>query len=85
MLACKVSPYCHEQVKVSVWWPGLSTQLENLVYGFPICCKFQNQPAKLLLPPINPTLLWQKVATDFFKWKNHHIVSGSLFLHVYQA
>ena len=58
-----------EKAKVSVWWPGLSTQLENLVNNCSICCKFQNQPAEPLIPSRLPTLPWQKVATDLFKWK----------------
>jgi len=54
---------------VSVWWPGFSTQLENLVNNCSICCKFQNQPAEPLIPCRLPTLPWQKVATDLFNWK----------------
>ena len=60
---------CHEKAKVSVWWPGLSTQLENLVHGCPICCEFQNQPAEPLIPSTHPALPWQKVASGLFKWK----------------
>jgi len=60
---------CREKAKVSVWWPDLCTQLENLVNGCPICCKFQKQPAEPLIPSKHPTLPWQKVATDLFKWK----------------
>jgi len=45
---------------------GLSTQLKNLVNGCPI---FQNQPAEPLIPSKYPTLPWQKVTTDLFKWK----------------
>jgi len=57
---------CREKAKMSL---GLSTQLENLVNGCPICYKFQNQLSEQLIPSTLPTLPWQKVASDLFKWK----------------
>jgi len=54
---------------VFAWWPGVSTELENLDNGCPICYKFQNQPTKSLILFTLPALSWQKVASDLFKWK----------------
>ena len=60
---------CREKARCSVWWPGLSKQLETLINNCTKCSKFQNQPAEPLMPSALPSLPWQKVATDLFKWK----------------
>jgi len=59
---------CREQARQSVWWPGLSKQLE-LVKTCNKCCKFCPQPAKPLLPTTLPLLPWQQVAMDIFEWE----------------
>ena len=60
---------CREKARCSVWWPGLSKQLETLINNCTICNKFQNQAVEPLIPSALPSLPWQKVATDLFKWK----------------
>ena len=59
---------CREQARQSVWWPGLSTQLEELVKTCPECVKAQKQRAQPLVTSTFPELPWQKVATDLFEW-----------------
>ena len=61
---------CRDRARLSVWWPGLSTQLEELVKNCEICCKEQHQRAEPLIPSELPELPWQKVGTDLFEWKN---------------
>ena len=53
---------CREKAKHSVWWPNLCKKCIT-------CCKFQKQPSEPLMPSVPPTLPWQKVASDLFKWK----------------
>ena len=60
---------CRERARNSVWWPNLSKQLADLVENCTTCCKFQKQPSEPLIPSVLPTLPWQKVASDLFKWK----------------
>ena len=60
---------CREKARNSVWWPNLSKQLADLVENCTTCCKFQKQAPEPLMPSVLPTLPWQKVATDLFKWK----------------
>ena len=60
---------CREKAKHSVWWPNLSKQLADLVEKCITCCKFQKQPSEPLMPSVPPTLPWQKVASDLFKWR----------------
>ena len=58
------------RARQSVWWPGLSTQLEELVKTCKTCCIHQQQRAEPLIPSELPELPWQKVGTDLFEWKN---------------
>ena len=61
---------CRERARQSVWWPGLSTQLEELVKTCKTCCIHQQQRAEPLIPSELPELPWLKVGTDLFEWKN---------------
>ena len=56
---------CRGKARQSVWWPGISRDLEDLVRNCQECLK-----AQPLIPSQLPELPWQKVATDLFKWKN---------------
>ena len=60
---------CRERARQSVWWPGFSRDLEELVRNCPECCKAQRQRAQPLTPSQLPELPWQKVGTDLFEWK----------------
>ena len=60
---------CREGARQSVWWPGLSKHIEELVQRCPTCCKEQIQKAEPLLTTPLPTLPWQKVAMDIFEWE----------------
>ena len=58
-----------ERARQSVWWPGLSKELERKVQTCPECTKAQAPRAEPLIPSSLPELPWQKVATDLFEWK----------------
>ena len=60
---------CRERARSSIWWPGLSTDLEELVRNCEECAKAQAQQAQPLTPSPLPDLPWQRVATDLFLWK----------------
>ena len=59
---------CRQRASQSVWWPGLSKQLEELVKNCRACCKHQNQRAEPLIPSKIPEHPWQKVGSDLFEW-----------------
>ena len=59
---------CRLRAKQSMWWPGLSKQLETLVSNCPVCCRSRVQHAEPLMPSKFPDLPWQKVASDLFVW-----------------
>ena len=55
---------CRERRRESVWWPGLSIQVEDMVTTCPTCCKHrQNQADPMIASPL-PERLWQKIATE---------------------
>ena len=63
---------CRERARQSIWWPGLSRQLDELVKNCPECSKAQKQRAQPLITSSFPELPWQKVATDLFEWKHQN-------------
>ena len=56
---------CRERAKVSVWWPGLSRDLENLVKTCEFCninhATQRNEPLK---PTTLPSRPWQRDGAD---------------------
>ena len=52
---------CHERAKRSVWWPGLSKQLEDMIQN--------SRKAEPLIPSVLPDRPWQKIGTDLFELK----------------
>ena len=60
---------CHENARHSVWWLGLSKQLETLVSNCHVCCQFRSQPTEPLIATPFPQLPWQKVGVDLFTWE----------------
>ena len=63
---------CRERARQSMWWPGLSTELGELVKSCQECCKAQRQQPQPLTPSSFPELPWQRVGTDLFEWKQKH-------------
>ena len=60
---------CRESAKCSVWWPGLSRQLQELVENSEECSKQRNNCAEPLVPSVLPERPWQKVGADLFEWQ----------------
>ena len=59
---------CRELARHSIWWPGLSKQMEELIQNCRECLKAQQQRPQPLNPTPLPALPWQKVASDLFEW-----------------
>ena len=60
---------CRDRARESVWWPGLSAQLENLVFNCEVCIKERVQLPQPLLPTPLPDRPWQLLGADLFDWK----------------
>ena len=62
---------CRERAKTSVWWPGLSQQLKEVVKKWPTCIKERVDPAEPVILSELPDWPWQKVAADLFVLRRH--------------
>ena len=61
---------CCDRARQSVWWPALSTELENVINKCRLSCIHKAQKTKQPMMPFPfPDLPWQRVGTDLFKWK----------------
>ena len=58
---------CRERAKQSVWWPGLSKQIEDLVESWDRCAKERVNQAEPMIPSDVPERPWQKVGSDLFE------------------
>ena len=45
---------CRERAKRSVWWPGLSRQLEDMIQNCSVCIKERSNKAEPLIPSVLP-------------------------------
>ena len=61
---------CWLQVSSSVWWAGISKQVENFVTRCPTCMKNTPPPVEPMLQSSLPSHPWEKVGADFFRLKD---------------
>ena len=54
----------------SVWWPGISKQIEDMVKECSICAREQNDRREPLIPTPLPDRPWQRVGTDLLTYKS---------------
>ena len=60
---------CCKPAKSSVWWLGLSREIQDLVQQCGVCALHkENKPELLIATPL-PDCPWQVVATDLFELK----------------
>ncbi|KAL7870545.1 hypothetical protein SRHO_G00080420 [Serrasalmus rhombeus] len=62
---------CRERAKQSVWWPGLSTQLQKVVEGCDTCAKERDNAREPLLTSEFPDRPWARVGADLFQWDDN--------------
>ena len=60
---------CRQSARQSIWWPGISKDIDTMISKCLICCKYKKQNAEPLKPTPFPEYPWQRVATDLFEWK----------------
>ena len=60
---------CRERARQSVWWPGLSQQLNELVRNCRTCIKVRTNHTEPLMPTALPERPWQKLGADLFTLK----------------
>lgn len=62
---------CRQRAKTSVWWLGLSNQIENLVRNCPQCVENRTNFKEPMIKDKFPERPWQKIALDLFKTGNN--------------
>ena len=60
---------CRRRASQSVWWPGLGSQIEELIVNCSNCRQQEHTRAEPLLPLELPIYQWQKVVTDLLEYK----------------
>ena len=60
---------CRARASTSVWWPGLTKQIEDLVSQCLAYAKDQPTPKELLMSASFPSRPWERIATDLFELK----------------
>ena len=61
---------CRLRANISVWWPGISHQVENMVKQCPTCTRDFTPRKEPMIPTRLPQYPWQKIGTDLFQFKN---------------
>ncbi|XP_021341363.1 uncharacterized protein K02A2.6-like [Mizuhopecten yessoensis] len=66
---------CRSRAKDIMFWPGLSSDISDLVLNCPTCLELRNSNAKEpMLPREISARPWQIVATDLFAWNDQDFV-----------
>ena len=65
---------CRLRATSSVWWPGISKEIEAFVHKCPECVKLTPNPKEPLLTMPLPKHPWERVAADLFQ------LNGSTYL-----
>ena len=58
---------CRLRVAESVWWPGVSHEVEHFIKSCAECQKNTVPPREPLIPSDLPSYPWEKVASDLFE------------------
>ena len=60
---------CRRRSHESVWWPGISRQLEELVSQCSVRRKLNQNHVEPMIASDLPDYPWKKVASDQFEWQ----------------
>ena len=62
--------------RASVWWPGLSTEINSLIDNCPTCLKERRSKITPMIPTPIPDYPWQRIGTDLmeFRGENYLVV-----------
>ena len=57
---------CRARAKESVWWPGLSREIQDMIQGCRICLQHKVNTPEPLIPSKFTERPWQEIGIDFF-------------------
>ena len=58
---------CKKRASCSVWWPEITSDIEEYNEACRICCQYQKPRFEPLFPTQLPEMLWQKIGIDHFE------------------
>ncbi|XP_015755105.1 PREDICTED: uncharacterized protein K02A2.6-like [Acropora digitifera] len=59
---------CRARARMSVWWPGLSVAIEDMVKACFTCAKELPEPKEPLVPSSFRSCPWERISMDFFEY-----------------
>ena len=59
--------HCRMRVSSSIWWPGVSREIENFVQSCPVCQKTTTPNRESLISTALPSYPWEHIASDLFE------------------
>ena len=62
---------CRMRAKISVWWPGISSHIDDFVKACHHCAKHKTPQREPLIPSVLPAYPWQRISTDLFVLNGH--------------
>uniref|UniRef100_A0A3B3HH25 Gypsy retrotransposon integrase-like protein 1 n=1 Tax=Oryzias latipes TaxID=8090 RepID=A0A3B3HH25_ORYLA len=63
---------CRARAKQSVWWPGLSKELTEMIEKCDVCARERTNLRETLIPTEFPTRPWSTVGADLFQFGSQH-------------
>ena len=63
---------CRARARRSVWWPGMSSQIQELVQNCRVCRVMSPVPVEPLCPSTLPDKAWERLGADIFEFKKSH-------------
>ncbi|UYV69541.1 K02A2.6-like [Cordylochernes scorpioides] len=63
---------CRERAKGSVWWPRITSEIEEMVRTCPMCIEERTNRHQPLIPSELPNCPWEKVGVDLFTLKGQN-------------
>ena len=65
---------CLLRIRSSVWWPGITSQLKQMIQNCPTCARNARPRKAPLLTTLLPEYPWQVVGTDLFEKDGAHFL-----------
>ena len=62
---------CRLRARTSVWWPGISQDISNMIENCNPCCKNFQIRSEPMISSVLPQHPWEKIGTDLFELKGN--------------
>jgi hypothetical protein len=62
---------CRAWANKSVWWIGISRDIQQMIQNCDICAKLQNDKTEPMISTPFPNRSWSRLGSDLFHWRGH--------------